>query len=93
MYPRTLNRIRGKTRSGQYVMTIHAEEEMNFDEFTIFDIENAILTGEIIERQTDSETGEFKYVIEGSALTDRHVGIVVKLSPTNKLVIITVYEA
>ena len=74
-------------------MTIHAEEEMNFDDFTIFDVENAILAGDITERQRDSETGEFKYVIRGPALTDRPVGVVVKLSPTRKSVIITVYEA
>lgn len=74
-------------------MTLHAEEEMNFDDFTIFDAENAILTGSVIERQTDTATGEFKYVNEGSSLTDRSLGIVVKLSPTDKLVIITVYEA
>lgn len=43
-------------------MTIHAEEEMNFDDFTIFDVENAILTGAILKRQMDSETREFKYV-------------------------------
>jgi hypothetical protein len=93
VYPRILNRIREKTRSGDYVMTLHAEEEMNFDDFTIFDVENAILTGSIIERQSDSSTREFKYVIEGSSLTGRPVGIVVKLSPTSKLVMITVYEA
>jgi hypothetical protein len=74
-------------------MTIHAEEEMNFDDFTIFDIENAIFTGRIIERQRDADTTEFKYIIEGLAVVGRPVGIVVKLSPTGKLVIITVYEA
>lgn len=73
-------------------MTVHAEEEMNFDDFTIFDVENAILLGEIAARQRDPETGEFKYVVAGPALTGRRVGVVVKLSPTHKLVIITVYE-
>lgn len=38
-------------------MTIHAEEEMTFDDFTIFDVENAILSGQIIERQNDADTG------------------------------------
>ena len=75
------------------LLTIHAEEEMNFDNFSILDVESAILNGTIIERQTDTETGEFKYIMEGSALDDRTVGIVAKLSPTNKLVIITIYAA
>ncbi len=74
-------------------MTIHAEEEMNFDEFTIFDVEAAILTGAIIERQTDADTGELKYVVEGEALNKQILGVVVKLSTTGKLVIITIYEA
>ena len=88
-----LDRLRQKVRSGNYVMTIHAEEEMNFDEFTIFDVENAILKGSIIERQKEADSGEFKYILEGPSLTNRIVGIVTKLSQTNKLVIITVYEA
>ena len=65
-------------------MTLHAEEEMNFDDFTIFDVENAILTGTIIERQKDMHTNEFKYVIEGSIGADRSLGTVVKLSPTGR---------
>ncbi|MBI2841294.1 MAG: DUF4258 domain-containing protein [Acidobacteria bacterium] len=74
-------------------MTIHAEEEMNADGFTIFDVENGIFTGTIVERQRDIDTGEFKYVIEGESVEDRDIGVVAKLSPTRKLVIITVYEA
>ena len=41
--------MRERIRTRKYVMTIHAEEEMNDDDFSIFDIERAILTGEIIE--------------------------------------------
>jgi len=43
-------------------MTIHAEEEMNFDNFSIFDVESAILNGTTIERQTDAETGELRHM-------------------------------
>jgi hypothetical protein len=31
-------------------MTVHAEEEMTEDDFTIYDIERGILTGRILER-------------------------------------------
>ncbi|MCB9433104.1 MAG: DUF4258 domain-containing protein [Ardenticatenaceae bacterium] len=78
-------------RTRQYVMTLHAEEEMNDDGLTIFDIERAILTGEIIERQEDHHTGEWKYLVSGSAIDSRLTIVVGKLSVTDKLVIITVY--
>ncbi len=59
MFERILNQMREKVRALQYVMTIHAEEEMDNDDLSIFDIEHAILTGQIIERQEDAETGEW----------------------------------
>ena len=54
-------------------MTTHAEEEMVNDGLTVFDIENAILTGEITERQKDIETGEWKYLIRGATLDDNEI--------------------
>lgn len=80
-----------KIRTRQYVMTLHAEEEMNDDGLTIFDVERGILTGQIIERQKDHQTGEWKYLVQGQTITDKVVVVVSKLSPTEKLVIITVY--
>ncbi len=50
MHKRVLHKMQEKIRTRQYVMTIHAEEEMNNDGLTIFDIERAVLTGKIIER-------------------------------------------
>ena len=83
--------MRVKIRTGEYVMTLHAEEEMDSDGFTIFDVENGILTGSIVERQEDPDTGDWKYVLEGEALDHSYIGIVAKLSPIDKLVIITIY--
>ncbi|MFQ5594791.1 MAG: DUF4258 domain-containing protein [Anaerolineae bacterium] len=80
-----------RVRTRQYVMTLHAEEEMDEDELSIFDVERGILTGEIIERQKDRETGEWKYLISGETLAGDEVVVVTKASPTGKLVIITVY--
>ena len=91
MYGRILKRIQAKIRTRQYVMTLHAEEEMDDDELSIFDIERCILTGEIIERQKDRDTEEWKYVIEGQSIAGDKVGTVTKLSITGKLIIITVY--
>ena len=51
MHERFLKRFRDKIRARAYVMTVHAEEEMTEDDFTIYDIERGILTGRILERQ------------------------------------------
>ena len=91
MYNRVLRKMQEQIRTRQYVMTLHAEEEMNDDGLTIFDIERAILTGELIERQEDHHTGEWKYLVSGSAIDSRLTIVVGKLSVTDKLVIITVY--
>ena len=91
MYSRILKRMQEKIRTRQYVMTLHAEEEMENDDLSIFDIERCILTGEITERQKDTVTKEWKYVIEGQSVSGDQVGTVSKLSLTGKLFIITVY--
>jgi len=91
MYDRILKRMREKIRTRQYVMTLHAEEEMDNDNLSIFDVERGILTGKIIERQKDRVTAEWKYLIEGETLAGDSVVVVAKLSVTGKLVIITVY--
>jgi hypothetical protein len=80
VYERILKQMREKVRTRQYVMTLHAEEEMDEDGLTIFDVERGILTGEIAERQKDHDSDEWKYLVQGHTV----VG-------TGKLVIITVY--
>jgi len=91
MYDRILKRMQERIRTRQYVMTLHAEEEMDADNLSIFDIERGILTGRIVERQKDRVTAEWKYVVEGKTLAGDSVVVVAKLSITGKLVIITVY--
>lgn len=83
--------MREKVRTRQYVMTLHAEEEMNNDDLTIFDVERCILTGKIVERQRDTLTAEWKYRIIGETFDGIQAEIVAKLSITDKLVIVTVY--
>jgi threonine aldolase len=72
-------------------MTFHARKEMNDDGLTIYDVERGIVTGEILERQQDKVTAEWKYRIRGEIVEGDKIEIIAKLSPTNKLVIITVY--
>lgn len=90
MFDRILKRMRQKVRTRQYVMTLHAEEEMDDDGLRIFDVERVILTGEILERQKDRDTGEWKYRVKGETLGGSEAVVVAKLSPIGKLVIITV---
>jgi hypothetical protein len=91
VFDRILKEMRDKIRKREYVMTIHGEEEMNNDYLTIYDVESCMLTGKTLERQKDKETAEWKYRINGKSISGGEVEVIVKLSPTGKLVIITVY--
>ena len=73
-------------------MTLHAEEEMDEDGLSIFDIETAILTGRIVERQKDRRSAERKYCLVGPSVNETTgVGVVVKFGATGLLIIVTVY--
>ena len=83
--------MREKVRASRYVVTFHARREMLDDELSTDDVEQAILTGQIQERQRDRVTAEWKYRLQGNATDYRPIEVVAKLSPTGKLVVITVY--
>lgn len=79
VFDKILQQIREKLSQQLYVMTLHAEEEMDDDGLSILDVEQSIFTGEILERQKDRNTGEFKYRIRGTTLEGDLVEVVVKL--------------
>ena len=91
MFDRILNEMRAKVRERKYLMTLHGEEEMNNDCLSIYDVVCGILTGKIMERQRDKVTKEWKYRIIGQTIDGGEVEVIAKLSPTGKLLIITVY--
>jgi hypothetical protein len=92
MYPRALDRIRALVRQGEYILSIHAENEMADDRFTEQDLEAAILNGRIARRERD-RIGRAKYVIEGTALDRRGMTAVAQFFQTRQLiVIVTAYE-
>jgi hypothetical protein len=87
----TITRFRDLIRTLNYVVSVHAAEELDDDNLTILDLENIILTGEIIERQRDRQTREVKCVIRGFTLDGLEAETIVKIGPTGRLVVITVY--
>jgi hypothetical protein len=69
----------------------HAADELDDDGLTIDDLEAIILSGDIVERQRDRANGEAKFVIRGSTLAGEDAECVVKISPSGRLHVITVY--
>jgi hypothetical protein len=92
MFERVLKQLRSLIRKRQYIITTHALEEMGEDDVLAEDIENAILTGRIIDRQIDRATRERKYVLAGTDCSGDSVHVVLKVGPTRKAVVITVYR-
>lgn len=92
MFERTLGRFRSLIRSGEYLLSIHALEEMAEDDVLTEDVENVILTGGIVERQIDRATRERKYVFLGRDLAGNPIGVVAKIGAVGKVVILTVYR-
>lgn len=92
MSRRLLERIRSAILSGGYDLTRHAVDEMAEDGLTIFDIESAVLNGEIMKAETDDPRGP-RYTILGLAQDRRtEVGVVGRFTETGIYLIITVYE-
>ena len=91
MAQHTISRIRDCIRSSNYAVSLHASEELDDDNLTIFDLENILLTGEIIERQRDRKTREVKLVVRGISLEGIEAETVVKFSPSGTLFVITAY--
>jgi hypothetical protein len=92
MSRRLLERIQVTVLSGDYDLTRHSTNEMAEDELSIFDVESAILSGEIIKTETDDPRGP-RYTIIGLAEDQKtEVGVVGRFTKTGIYLIITVYE-
>ena len=92
MFEEILWKFKECIRKNRYIVTLHCEEEMDEDELSIFDIEEAILTGTIIERQKDEETEEWKYLIRGQTIDESMIQLIAKFGQTKKMVFITVFR-
>ncbi len=76
MFQRVLKKFREKIRARQFVITLHAVEELEDEGFSVLGLEHAILTGEIATRQKDADTREWKYLIKGRSLSDDELVVV-----------------
>ncbi len=83
-----IGQIRALVRNGLYYLTEHADDEAIADDFDIYDVEHGILSGKI--RRTWPREG--KYEVVGSALDGRRIGIICRITRTDKVRVITVYE-
>lgn len=92
MFERILNRLRECVRTKNYVVTLHADEEIADEGLSILDVERAIIKGQIIERQKDVDTGEWKYLLSGPLGENKVITVITKLSSTGKMVLITVFN-
>jgi hypothetical protein len=87
----SIAKLRELVRAGDYVVSHHAADELEDDDLTIFDLENIILTGQILERQRDRNTDETKHLVNGKTLEDHEAETIVKIGFTGMLIFITVY--
>ena len=88
----TIARPRERVRNLDYAVSLHAAEELEDDTLTILDLESILLSGEIIERQRDRTTRETKYVVQGATIDGQTAACVIKVGPTGKLYVLTVYR-
>jgi len=84
----SLKQIQSLVRNGLYYLTQHVDDEAADEGFDIYDVEHAILTGRV--RRTWPREG--KYEVVGVALDGRPIGAVCRITLTNKIRVITVYE-
>ena len=92
MFERELRRFRECVRSDAYVVTGHAWRELDADGLSLLDFEECVLGGEVVERQWDHQTLEWKYLIEGQALDGSWITVVVKRLVPGRMALLTVYR-
>lgn len=82
--------IRKQILSGQYLWSLHADEERRHDGLEIVAVENAILEGEILEKYVPDLRGDSCLVFGESQGVSIH--IVCGKNKKEQLVIVTVYK-
>ncbi len=83
-----IDSIRQLVLHGMYYFTDHALSELENDDLDEFDAENALIHGTIRR----SWPQELKYEVIGPSNDNRKIGLICRITRTNKLRIITGYE-
>lgn len=83
------SKIRYLIRTRKYLFSEHADEEKTKDQLTVDEIEEAILSGEIIDERLDDPRGESR-LIAGKTRSGRLIHIVIGIR-FDIPVIVTVY--
>jgi hypothetical protein len=83
-----IGQIHSLVQNGLYYLTERADEEAVVDGFSVYDVEDGLLTGRI--RRSWPKEG--KYEVVGTALDGRRIGIVCRITKGRKVRVITVYE-
>ena len=92
MFDRSLKRMQERVCTHQYLITLHAQEDMDDDELSIFDVEQCIQAGEVVARYRDHVTVGYRYLVEGQTIAGDTIVVVGKLSASGTLSIVTVYR-
>ena len=87
----TIAKLRDLVRAFAYSVSVHAADELDDDNLTILDLEAIILSGSVVEHQRDRITKEVKHVVRGVTLAGEEAECIVKIGPTGRLFVITVY--
>lgn len=68
-----LDEIKTKVKNNGYVYTLHAEVERKADDLTFYQIEDAIIAGEVLEEYSDTGRGECCLIVGFSENIPIHV--------------------
>ncbi len=83
-----IEEIKTKVRANAYIYSHHADLERKTDDLTLTQVEDALLTGEILEQYPDTGRGESCLVVDFSGDTPIHA---VCGWRCDQVVLITVY--
>jgi hypothetical protein len=81
--------IREKVKSGDYRISVHGLKRLRSRELTIADLENAIVMGEIIDRDPDATPYPKCIFLGEDAIKGESIHVVCSLAPDT--LIVTVY--
>lgn len=90
MASKDLQRIRDAVLLGRVKLTHHALEEIDEDDLDVLDVESALLTGRIVQKQKHSIP--VKYKVCGKSTFDDMITVIGRFTESNYFLIITVFS-